>query len=337
MAYNRVNWQSGTKVSDGYVTIDGTQHTVTPAVYAGVTPVNPTSLNIMDAGIEQNSIDIQKNKDILNGLASAGSLYVEDIQCKNLFNKNNITEGVCLNGDGTTREASNFCISDYIPVKMLKKYTYQGLTNIGNETYSEYYSSDKTYISSFQQQTGVNTITVPIGVAYVRFSIRTSSSDQDTFQIEPGEVATDYTEYKKIIPTIENSLDSDSTEDVPSVHAVKERTHEDITTDGSPVKCGYKVDNKDVYVLRKNGGYLPNNSSKTVDTGIIGGNLIDIKGQIYPPTGNQSPIPYNSPTTGVYGYYNPTTGLISITTLSDRSNNTFYIDFYFTYNNESNN
>ena len=183
MAYNRVNWQSGTKVSDGYVTIDGTQHTVTPAVYAGVTPVNPTSLNIMDAGIEQNSIDIQKNKDILNGLASAGSLYVEDIQCKNLFNKNNITEGVCLNGDGTTREASNFCISDYIPVKMLKKYTYQGLTNIGNETYSEYYSSDKTYISSFQQQTGVNTITVPIGVAYVRFSIRTSSSDQDTFQL----------------------------------------------------------------------------------------------------------------------------------------------------------
>lgn len=209
MAYQRVNWQNRPSTD---------------------TPVNATSLNIMDEGIfdnsqdiEQNTQDIQENRNILNGLASAGCLYVEDIQCRNLFNKNAITEGVCLNGDGTTREASNFCISDYIPVKMLKKYTYQGLTNVGNETYSEFYSSNKTFISSFQQQTAINTITIPIGAAYVRFSIRTSSSDQNTFQIEPGEVATNYTEHKEITPTIENSLDSDSTENVPSVHAVKEQ------------------------------------------------------------------------------------------------------------------
>ena len=230
MAYQRVEWQSGTKVADGYVEINGTKHTTVQPQYSGATPINPASLNIMDKGIfdnsqdiEQNTQDIQENRNILNGLASAGCLYVEDIQCRNLFNKNTITEGVCLNGDGTTREASNFCISDYIPVKMLKKYTYQGLTNVGNETYSEFYSSNKTFISSFQQQTAINTITIPIGAAYVRFSIRTSSSDQNTFQIEPGEVATDYTEHKEITPTIENSLDSDSTENVPSVHAVKEQ------------------------------------------------------------------------------------------------------------------
>ena len=42
MAYNRVNWQSRTKISDGYVTIDGTNYPVTPPVYTGTTPCNPT-------------------------------------------------------------------------------------------------------------------------------------------------------------------------------------------------------------------------------------------------------------------------------------------------------
>ena len=238
MAYQRVNWQQGTKVSDPYVEVDGKRGTYTPGVYSGPTPCNPTSLNIMDEGIKENSdnIDIINNK--LNGLSSTGCLYVEDIQCRNLFNKNAITEGVCLNGDGTTREASNFCISDYIPVKMLKKYTYQGLTNVGNETYSEYYSSDKTYISSFQQQTGVNTITIPIGAAYVRFSIRISSSDQDTFQIEPGEVATEYTEYRKIAPIIEDNLDSNSNENIPNIHAVKSYLNDIVKTQMVNINVG---------------------------------------------------------------------------------------------------
>ena len=131
------------------------------------------------------------------------------------------------------------------------------------------------------------------------------------------------------IPTIENSLNSDSTTNGASVHVVKERTHEDITTDGSPSKCCYKVDDKDVYVKRISGGYLPNTSSKLIDTGIIDGNLIDIKGQII--NGNQTPIPYANPSTGVFGYYTPSTGMIQIMTLSDRSTQLFYIDFYFTY------
>ena len=42
-------------------------------------------------------------------------------------------------------------------------------------------------------------------------------------QLEPGDVVTEYTERKKIIPDVENSLDSDSTENVPSVHAVNSK------------------------------------------------------------------------------------------------------------------
>ena len=68
-------------------------------------------------------------------------------------------------------------------------------------------------------------------------------------------------------------------------------------------------------------------SSKLIDTGIINGNLIDIKGQII--NGNQTPIPYANPSTGVFGYYTPSTGMIQIMTLSDRSTQLFYITQQF--------
>lgn len=41
-----------------------------------------------------------------------------------------------------------------------------------------------------------------------------------------------------------------------------------IITDGEAVKCGYKIDNKDVYVKRINFGTLPNNTSKSINTNI---------------------------------------------------------------------
>lgn len=52
------------------------------------------------------------------------------------------------------------------------------------------------------------------------------------------------------IPTIENSLDSDSTTDAPSVHAVNEKLSGAITTDGTSVKTGRIIDNKTEYIKR---------------------------------------------------------------------------------------
>ena len=337
MAYQRVNWQSGTKVADGYVEIDGTKHTTVQPQYSGATPINPTSLNIMDEGIfnnsqdiEQNTQDIQENRNILNGLASAGCLYVEDIQCRNLFNKNNITEGVCLNGDGTTREASNFCISDYIPVKMLKKYTYQGLTNVGNETYSEFYSSNKTFISSFQQQTAINTITIPIGAAYVRFSIRTSSSDQDTFQIEPGEKASNYTEYKNITPIIENSLDSDSNENVPSVHAVKKSLKRTYSTVQEFV-VGTYYDNKPVYRKTVFIPSLPDSQQQGYAHNIPNiDKIVSVDATASSGSGAVSRLPYIgvNDTLNIGIFASPTE--IAIVTRTDRTNWSSYVDLYYT-------
>ena len=45
--------------------------------------------------------------------------------------------------------------------------------------------------------------------------------------------------------------------------AISEEKQQDITTDGEPVKCGYKIDGKDVYVVRRSfetSGSTTNNS-----------------------------------------------------------------------------
>ena len=61
---------------------------------------------------------------------------------------------------------------------------------------------------------------------------------------------------------------------------LKNQIQQDYILDGNPVKCGYKIDNKDVYVKRINFGSLPNATSKSVATGINFNNhtLIKIEG-----------------------------------------------------------
>ncbi len=48
----------------------------------------------------------------------------------------------------------------------------------------------------------------------------------------------------------ENSLESDSTTNAPTIHAVNQIKHNNLITNESPAKCGYKVDGKDVYVVK---------------------------------------------------------------------------------------
>ena len=191
MAYERVNWQSGTKVSDGYVEIDGTQHTVNPPVYSGSTPVNPATLNIMDEGIDENS-------KMLNGKLTVENITLDKIEFKNKFDKNTITENSIIDLDGSEVSGkSGWCATDFIPIKANTKYVYQGITNQGSEKYSAYYDSNKQFISYFRQETGINKrITTPNGAQYIRFSMLIS--DIDAFQLELGEWSTEYSSYKEL-------------------------------------------------------------------------------------------------------------------------------------------
>lgn len=195
MAYQRVNWQTGTKVSDGYVEIDGTQHTIIPATYSGPTPCNPTSLNIMDAGIDENS-------KLLNGKLTVEDITLDKVEFKNKFNKNTIIENSIIDLDGSLLTGyTNWCATDFIPIKSNTKYVYQGITNPGDEKYSAYYDSNKQFINEFELESGINKrITPPNGACYVRFSMLIS--DIDDFQLELGEWSTEYASYKELDNTL---------------------------------------------------------------------------------------------------------------------------------------
>ena len=194
MAYQRVNWQTGTKVSDGYVEIDGTRHPVTLPTYSGPTPCNPTSLNIMDEGIEENS-------KLLNGKMTVEEVTLDKVEFKNKFNKDTIIENSIIDLDGSVLSGyTNWCATDFIPIKSNTKYVYQGITNPGDEKYSAYYDSNKQFISEFEQESGFNKrITTPNGACYVRFSMLIS--DIDDFQLELGEWSTEYAPYRKFDDT----------------------------------------------------------------------------------------------------------------------------------------
>lgn len=133
---------------------------------------------------------------------------IEIVSCgdrtKNLFDKDSvdITPEEYLTQTGTTARDLAWLITPYIEVKSGENYVYQGITRAGNAPYSCYYDSSKALVSSFKQATGTNTITIPNGVSYVRFSIMNNNTypDAQTFMIEKGSTATSYEPYGYKIP-----------------------------------------------------------------------------------------------------------------------------------------
>ena len=133
---------------------------------------------------------------------------IEIVSCgdrtKNLFDKDSvdITPEEYLTQTGTTARDLAWLITPYIEVKSGENYVYQGITRAGNAPYSCYYDSSIALVSSFKQATGTNTITIPNGVSYVRFSIMNNNTypDAQTFMIEKGSTATSYEPYGYKIP-----------------------------------------------------------------------------------------------------------------------------------------
>lgn len=219
MAYNRVNWQSGTKVSDGYVEIEGTQHTVTPAVYSGQTPINPKSLNIMDEGIEENSNNIDKINNKLNGQASINELYVGGIKHKNFWvfpNEKRITtrESFSIDIPAGTHTISGEITGDDAIDSLIQ--FYDDNDNLVNSVLLEHNISTH---QTFQLSNDCKIVRVYSNDSYE--SSLNKIAIFENMQLEPGDTVTDYSERKNIIPIIENDLGSDSTVNGASVHAVK--------------------------------------------------------------------------------------------------------------------
>jgi len=190
MAYTRVNWEDLPSTN---------------------TPRNATNLNKMDAGIKDNDDRIKENEDKLLGTKPMGSIVVDDINCKNLFNKNNVNKLNAYFNESTqtiTSNSSNRTL--YIPCKPNTTYT----ITIPNTTgaYAIGYTSSlpalNTSVSGVSNT--LKTITTDANAKYLvmRYfqtaqATITEQQALDSIQIEVGSEATPYTPYKNFDSTIE--------------------------------------------------------------------------------------------------------------------------------------
>ena len=129
-----------------------------------------------------------------------------------------------------------------------------------------------------------------------------------------------------------NKVTDDNMNEIKSV--VNENDFEDITTDGLPTRCGYKVDNKDVYVKRVYFGALPNTGDKTVPSGVDFSEytLYKIEGICKYSTNNIAfPLPFSHPTTLRYSIMVniDNSNNIAVTTGSDRSGYDAWFNVYY--------
>ena len=70
----KIPFEDGTKTQEAYVTIDGQNHIVTPAVWTGNTPLKAQNLNKMQDNIEE-AINIQRSTVTLSSTVSANTNY----------------------------------------------------------------------------------------------------------------------------------------------------------------------------------------------------------------------------------------------------------------------
>lgn len=128
-------------------------------------------------------------EDVFNGNESMGSIVVDDITCKNLFDKNNVYINKALNdGDGTVFEATNRNTTDFIVVKPSSNYIFSNISR----TAVCLYDKNKKFIKTFQN----NSIATTSDTYYLRFTYKTDE-DYSKGQLETGSVATNYVEHKE--------------------------------------------------------------------------------------------------------------------------------------------
>lgn len=134
-------------------------------------------------------INASRLNGFLDGEESMGSIVVEDITCKNKFDKNTITSGYRLVTTGPYKDALYF-ISDFIEVNPNDIYTVNYEVNA--YTRMLFYNDNKGIISYNETNA---TFTTPSNAKYVR--IGQLLTELDNVQLEKGSVATDYVEHKE--------------------------------------------------------------------------------------------------------------------------------------------
>lgn len=140
---------------------------------------------------------------LLDGEEAMGSIVVDDINGKNLANKDDLIIGYGLSGNtGNISANSERNVSEFIEIKPSTEYTVSGATFASKC----FYDNSKTFISS----SGSNTFTTPSNAKYLRFAL----SNTDSFsqmQLELGSTVTNYVEYNQPVKKTSIGVKEDTT------------------------------------------------------------------------------------------------------------------------------
>lgn len=173
----------------------------TPTVWVNdETAADEDNMNHIEQGIKNND-------DKLQGLTSMGSIVVDSIRSKNMFDKNVLQQGSLNSTTGVENNVNYIVRTNYI---WLKAGTYTIKMNNPSNFYLHTtctYDTSKTYISTLWVETTYTQTTITLNSdCYIRFSFRntsysiiTPSEVADTnIQLEKGETATPYSPYQNL-------------------------------------------------------------------------------------------------------------------------------------------
>lgn len=144
------------------------------------------------AEVDYNGTEVPEGWEEVDEL-NLGDIIVDDIKCKNIFNKYSVLNGYELvNTSGTVSPNSGWFVSDYIEVEPNKSYYLSGNRTYGST--NAFYDINKNYLGYVSGITGL--INTPANTKYIRFNGRLSELDNN-IQLEKGTVATKYVEHKE--------------------------------------------------------------------------------------------------------------------------------------------
>lgn len=187
----------------------------------------------------------------------------------------------------------------------------------------------------------------------IKYLYDEGATSKDIFICGNGQTVEDAPEEAKVVfekntintkaSEVINSMNGNQTDLAPSVDAVKNYIEKNIVTGGEPIRCGYKIDGKDVYVKRISATFNGSGTENfTCGLGTSGYTPIDFKIKL----DNNSGILFNANTprsqgneyvspSQIYSYWQYGDDFVVVSSNGqDRTGSTIIIELYFTYNEE---
>lgn len=136
---------------------------------------NDESLALMQTQIEQQTTIINQNETIINNQNQNTQEQIESQKvCNNvLIDKNDIVQNGYFNSNGTIANSDSYGITNYIDVENME---IEIISSGYGGVYSLFYNKSKEVIGSILNTDIIDSITLPSGTNYMRFTIRFSQN-----------------------------------------------------------------------------------------------------------------------------------------------------------------